>query len=162
MDGQLFISIILSFLPIIELRAGLPLVIDYCLKNGLSIGPYFILVVLVNCLAILFVFFFMDFLHVHFMKIRIYKKFMDKYIEKIKQRGQKFEDKEGILLYLALVLFVAIPLPGTGAWTGSLIAWLFGFNRKKSFISISIGVLCAGLIILALSFGFFSLVYKIF
>jgi len=162
MEGQLFISIILSFLPIIELRAGLPVVIDYCLKNGLSIGPYFILVVLVNCLATLFVFFFMDFLHVHFMKIRIYKKFMDKYLAKIKKRGKKFEGKEGIFLYLALALFVAVPLPGTGAWTGALIAWLFGFNRKKSFISISIGVLCAGLIILALSFGFFSLVYKIF
>ncbi len=157
MDEQLFIAIILSFLPIIELRAGLPVVIDYCLKNGLSIGPYFILVVLINCLAILFVFFFMDFLHVHFMKIKLYRKFMDKYIEKIKQKGQKFEGKEDILLYLALAVFVAIPLPGTGAWTGALIAWLFGFNRRKSFIWISIGVLCAGLIVLALSLGLFSL-----
>lgn len=157
MDEQLFIAIILSFLPIIELRAGLPVVIDYCLKNELSIGPYFILVVLINCLAILFVFFFMDFLHVHFMKIKLYRKFMDKYIEKIKQKGQKFEGKEGILLYLALAVFVAIPLPGTGAWTGALIAWLFGFKRRKSFIWISIGVLCAGLIVLALSLGLFSL-----
>lgn len=157
MDEQLFIAIILSFLPIIELRAGLPVVIDYCLKNGLSIGPYFILVVLINCLAILFVFFFMDFLHVHFMKIKLYRKFMDKYIEKIKQKGQKFEGKEDILLYLALAVFVAIPLPGTGAWTGALIAWLFGFKRRKSFIWISIGVLCAGLIVLALSLGLFSL-----
>lgn len=162
MDTQLVISIILSFLPFIELRGGLPVIIDYCLKNGLSIGPYFMLVVIINCLAILFVFFFMDFLHVHFMKIRLYRKFMDKYIEKIKRRGQKFEGKEGILLYLALAVFVAIPLPGTGAWTGALIAWLFGFDRRKSFVWISIGVLCAGLFILALSFGLISLVYKIF
>jgi uncharacterized membrane protein len=162
MDEQLFISIILSFLPIIELRCGLPVVIDYCLRNGLNIGPYFILVVLINCLAILFVFFFMDFLHIHFMKMKFYKKFMDKYIEKIKKKGQKFEGKEGIFLYLALMLFVAIPLPGTGAWTGALIAWLFGFNRKKSIIWISLGVLCAGLVVLTLYFGVLGLFYKVF
>jgi len=162
MDGQLVLSVILSFFPFIELRLGLPVVIDYCLKNGLNILPYFSLVVIINILVTLFVFFFMDFLHIHFMRIKYYQKFMDKYLEKIKIRGKKFDGKEGFWLYFALALFVAIPLPGTGAWSGAVLVWLLGLNRKKSFISISLGVLIAGIIVLALSFGMFGLLYKIF
>ena len=55
--------------------------------------------------------------------------------------------------YLGLFLFVAIPLPGTGAWTGSLIAVLFGMKPKKSLLFIFLGVLTAGLIMSLLSFG---------
>lgn len=157
MNSQLILSIILSFLPFVELRAGLPVVIDYCLKNGLNIWPYFSLVVLVNILVTLFVFFFMDFLHLHFMKISYYKKFMDKFLERVKRKGKHLENKEGLLLHFLLCVFVAIPLPGTGAWTGAVLAWLFGFNRKASFISISLGVLIAGFIVLAISLGLFSL-----
>lgn len=55
--------------------------------------------------------------------------------------------------YLGLFLFVAIPLPGTGAWTGALIAAVLEMNRKKSFLVIAIGVFVAGLIMMALSYG---------
>lgn len=157
MNSQLILSVILSFLPFVELRAGLPVVLDYCLKNGFNIWPYFSLVVLVNILITLFVFFFMDFLHIHFMKISYYKKFMDKFLERVKRKGKHLENKEGLLLHFLLCVFVAIPLPGTGAWTGAVLAWLFGFNRKASFISISLGVLIAGFIVLAISLGLFSL-----
>jgi uncharacterized membrane protein len=160
--NELLVAILLTFLPLIELRAGLPVVIDYCIRNNLPIGPYFLLIVLLNCLIILFVFFFMDFLHHHFMKIKYYRKVMDKYIERVKRKGHKFEGKEGIWLYIALALFVAVPLPGTGAWTGSVLAWLFGFDRKKSFLSIAFGVLLAGIFILLLSLGVLSLFYNIF
>lgn len=159
MDGQLFLSIVLSFLPFVELRAGLPVVIDYCLKNGLNIWPYFSLVVLINILVTLFVFFFMDFLHIYFMKISYYRRFMDKFIERAKRKGKHLENKEGLWLHLLLCIFVAIPLPGTGAWTGAILAWLFGFNRKASFISISLGVLIAGFFVLAISIGFLNLFY---
>jgi uncharacterized membrane protein len=57
--------------------------------------------------------------------------------------------------YIALMIFVAIPLPGTGAWTGTLIAWTLGLNRLKSFIAIAVGVLIAGLLVLLLSLGVF-------
>jgi uncharacterized membrane protein len=157
MDGQLILSIILSFIPLVELRAGLPVVIDYCLKNGLSIWPYFSLVVLVNILVTLFVFFFMDFLHVHLLKISYYRRFMNRFLSKINLKGQRFERKSGIALYSALAFFVAIPIPGTGAWTGAILAWLFGFNRRLSFISISVGVLLSGIIVLLISLGIFSL-----
>ena len=157
MDTQLFLSIVLSFLPFIELRGGLPVVLDYCLKNSLSIWPYFFLIVFINCLIIPIVFLFMDFLHIHFMKIPYYKKFMDRYIEKVKFKGRKLEKREGFLLYFLLCIFVAVPLPGTGAWTGTILAWLSGFNRKASFIAISVGVLLSGIIILSIFLGLVSL-----
>ena len=58
--------------------------------------------------------------------------------------------------YFALMLFVAVPLPVTGAWSGSLIACVLGLNRWKSFLAISAGIIIAGLIVLFVSFGFFS------
>ena len=58
---------------------------------------------------------------------------------------------------MALVLFVAVPLPGTGAWTGCLLSWLLDLDRKKSILAISIGVLIAGLFILFGTLGFLNL-----
>ena len=60
--------------------------------------------------------------------------------------------------YLALTLFVAVPVPGTGAWTGTLVAWVLGLDRWKSIGAISLGVVIAGLIILFTSLGFFGLI----
>ena len=57
------------------------------------------------------------------------------------------------LKYYGLFLFVAIPLPTTGAWTGSLIAALLGLDKKKSWLAASLGVIAAGLIMLVVSFG---------
>jgi uncharacterized membrane protein len=91
------------------------------------------------------------------MKISYYRRFMDKYLERVKIKGKKLEKKEGFLLYFLLCIFVAVPLPGTGAWTGTILSWLSGFDRKASFVAISVGVLISGIIILALFFGFVNL-----
>ena len=58
-----------------------------------------------------------------------------------------------LFVYLGLFLFVAIPLPGTGGWTGALLAILLGLNRKKSFIAITLGIITAGIIMSILSYG---------
>ena len=57
------------------------------------------------------------------------------------------------LQYIGLLLFVGIPLPGTGAWTGCLIAALLDMNKKKAFVATLLGVLMAGVIMLLLSYG---------
>jgi uncharacterized membrane protein len=77
---------------------------------------------------------------------------MHKKAKKVENRFEKFE-------YLSLVLFVAIPLPGTGAWTGALVSWILGLNRWKSFIAIAFGVTIAGFLVLLLSLGFFNWFY---
>ena len=78
------------------------------------------------------------------------------FLVKGKKAGQKLESKAGRGLFVALFLFVGIPLPGTGAWTGTLAASLLDMKFKETVIAVMSGVLLAGIIMMALSMGFFS------
>ncbi|MFZ5954975.1 MAG: COG2426 family protein [Nanoarchaeota archaeon] len=157
MNKQILISILLSVLPITELRGGLPVILDYAIKNNQSIWPYFLLVISLNILIIFLVFLFLDYLHEHFMKIKFYNKVANKYLERIRRKSEEVNKKLDSIGYLALAIFVGIPLPGTGAWTGVLIAWFLNLDRKKSIFAISAGVIIAGFVVLFLSLGFFRL-----
>jgi len=143
-------TIILSFLPISELRGGM----IYAVYSGMNPYSAFFLCVIINLIAIIFAFFFLDFLHKEFMKIKIYRKVFDRYMEGIRKKAKGLEKQIGNYGFLALAIFVAVPIPGTGAWTGALIAWYLGLDRKKSILSISLGVLGAGIIILLGILGF--------
>ncbi len=149
--NQLILAIIFSFLPVSELRVGLPLAINHALKNEISLVLIFILIITVNILAVFFVFFFMDRLHEHFIKIKPYRSFFSKYMKRVEKSGRKVERRMGFIGYFALMLFVSIPFPTTGAWTGSVIAWFLKLDRKKSLIAISTGVILAGFIVLFLT-----------
>ena len=70
--------------------------------------------------------------------------------------GKKLQAKAGRTLFVALFLFVGIPLPGTGAWTGTLAASLLDMDFKETVIAVTLGVLLAGVIMMALSFGLFG------
>ncbi|MDO4507034.1 MAG: small multi-drug export protein [Spirochaetales bacterium] len=78
------------------------------------------------------------------------------FLVKGKKAGEKLEAKAGKGLFVALFLFVGIPLPGTGAWTGTLAASLLDMKFKDTIIAVMAGVLFAGLIMMALSMGVFS------
>lgn len=155
--NQLILAIILSILPISELRGGMPVAISYALKNSIQIFPIFLLIVFSNILAVFVVFFFLDFLNDKLLKIRVYKKFFDFYLERIRKKANKLNKKISTAGYIALALFVAIPLPATGAWTGAFIAWFLGLERKKSILAIALGVLIAGLIVLFATLGIIKL-----
>jgi len=159
MEFQLLIGFVLTLMPVTELRVGLPLIIDYCLKNNLSILPFFLLVVLLNVFVIFLAYSFLEFLHKYLIKWKFYAKIFNRFIEKLRKKNDKFEKKFNEIGYLALVLFVAIPLPGTGAWTGTLVAWLFGLEKRKSVLAISLGVLIAGILILIASLGILGIFY---
>jgi len=73
-----------------------------------------------------------------------------------KTRG-KFNNTYAKLGKIALIVFVAIPLPGTGAWTGSLAAWLFNIEKKESVVYIFLGVILSGILVTFISLGFFQL-----
>ena len=79
-------------------------------------------------------------------------------LQKGEKGGRKLEAKAGRGLYLALLLFVGIPIPGTGAWTGTLAASLLNMDFKKSVLYVLLGVLLAGAIMLAASLGVFGAV----
>jgi uncharacterized membrane protein len=157
MDWNIIFYILLSMLPIIELRGGLPLAINYAIENNLSVSSIFLLIVLSNILVIFFVFYFLDNLNKIFLKFNFYKKFFNFYVGKMQRKIDKFEDKYSALGFLALMIFVAIPLPGTGAWTGCFISWILGLDRKKSIFSIAAGVLIAGVLMLLATLGFLML-----
>ena len=107
--------------------------------------------IIANALVVLPVFFFLDVMHKRLIHIRVYKSIFNFFIAGIQKKAKKLEPKIGKYGYLALALFVAVPLPMTGAWTGALIAWLLGLDRKKSFAAIAFGVLIAGVIVTLLA-----------
>lgn len=154
MSLKLLYAILLTVLPITELRAGLPVAISYARDSNTPVFLIFILIVLVNILLIFFIFFFLDRVHKILLKWKFYKRTFEKFLNGFQKKVKRFEKRHKAWGILALTLFVAIPLPGSGAWTGCLLAWLLNLDRKKSILAISLGVLIAGLLILLLSLGF--------
>ena len=143
--GKIVIISILSMLPIIELRGGLIAAALLNLDGLLS----FIVCYIFNLLPIPFILLLINWIFKLFKKNKTLSKIVTKMEEKVdKKKGQI--EKFG---YWGLFLFVAIPLPGTGAWTGALIAAVLNMNKKKSFATIAIGVLVAGIIMMILSYG---------
>ena len=156
MDLRILYSIILTFIPGAELRISLPIAMLYAQNNNIPLTLVFLLIVLVNILLIFLVFFFLDHLHNWLMKFKFYKKLFEASLKRLQKRMDKFEKRHSTLGFFALTLFVAVPLPGSGAWSGSLIAWLLGLDRKKSIFSIALGVFIAGLLIFLGMLGFLS------
>jgi uncharacterized membrane protein len=153
MDLRLVYAIILSVLPVSELRGGLPLAILYANTHEIPIFLVSSLVILLNILVVFFVFYFLDNINALLLKNRLYKRFFEKIIQRFQKKANKFEGKYKDVGFLALMFFVAVPLPGTGAWTGCLISWLLGLERKKSVLFISLGVILAGIIVLLGTLG---------
>ena len=141
------ITIILSMLPISELRGAIPYAI---LKAGINPFTAFLIAVFANIFIIPFIFFFLDYLHHIFLRISTYRKLFNFYINK---KVEKIKKKYETLELLVLFLFVAIPAPGTGAYTGVLLSWFFELDRKKSFAVIALGVITAGIITTLLTVG---------
>ena len=159
MDLKILYALILTIMPVTELRAGLPVAIVYAIEHNIPIMLIFSLIVLLNILVIFFIFYFLDNLHKIFMNFKFYKKFFEAYLKRFQKKVDIFEKRYETFGFLALVLFVAIPLPGTGAWTGCLVSWLLGLNRKKSILAIALGVLIAGIFVLLGTLGFINLFF---
>ena len=153
MDLRFLYALILTILPVTELRIGLPLGIVYARDNALPIIFVFLPIVLINILLIFFVFYFLDNLHHIFMRTQIYRRLFEKYLKIFQKRVDKFEKKYETTGFLALMFFVGVPLPGTGVWAGCLVSWLLGLDRKKSILAIGTGVVIAGILILLGTLG---------
>ena len=143
--GKEMIVFIISMLPILELRGGL---IAASLLN-LNIVSSFIICFIGNILPIPFILWFITPI---FDRLKKTKK-LSKLVNKLENKAMSKKDQIEKYQYWGLLLFVGIPLPGTGAWTGCLIAALLGMDKKKSFLFTTLGVLMAGIIMLILSFG---------
>lgn len=154
---KLITAFLITLIPGIELRGGLPLAISYAVENNIPTFLIFISIILVNILLIFFVFYFLDKIHDKLLDWKFYRKHFEKYLRILQKKIDKFERRKGETEFILLALLVAVPLPGTGAWSGSLISWILGLDRKKSILAISVGVIVAGLIIFLGTLGFIGL-----
>ena len=152
MIKKYFWVFLISMVPLIEIRGAIP----YAVGFDLPLVPSIIVAVIGNMLPVPFIFLFAR----RVLEWGKDKKYIGKFftwcLEKGHKGGEKLQAKAGRGLYIALLLFVGIPLPGTGAWTGTLAASLLDMDFKKSVIYIMAGVLLAGAIMLIASLGVFG------
>lgn len=143
--GKEIITFIISFLPILELRGGL------LAAGALNLNPWiaYIIAIIGNIIPIPFILLFLTPVFNWMKKTKYLKKIVDKLEKKAESKKDKFEKGE----FIGLILFVGIPLPGTGAWTGALIASIMGMSKKKAFLAILIGIIMASIIMMILSYG---------
>ena len=147
------IVFIISMVPILELRGSL-LAAGFLQMEFLST---FILAVIGNILPIPFILLFIDKIFLWLKKTKL-----KNMVEKLENKALSKSDQIKKYGKLGLFLFVAIPLPGTGAWTGALIASLFRMKIKDSFPWIFLGVVVAGLIMSLISFGMIKNIMSMF
>lgn len=148
MLNYLFVFL-LSMVPVIELRGAIPLGL-YGFEEALPIVPVAIISIIGNLLPVPFLVLFGGKVLRYFAKFEKLGKPFRKILEIGEKKVAKMNKNAQRALFWGLFAFVAIPLPGTGAWTGALIAITLGLNIKKSFPPIMLGVLGAGAIIITL------------
>lgn len=149
--GKLVATFLISMLPVVELRGGIP----YGVGFGLDPWVAFAVAVLGNLVPVPFILFFMDKI---FELLKKMGGAFEKFANWLERKAYRNQEKIEKYKAFGLLIFVAIPLPGTGAWTGALAASVLGISRKRAIPSIFAGVLIAGFIMTAISYGFKSLV----
>lgn len=146
-----FYVFFISMVPLVELRGAIPL----ALGIGIDVVPAVLLSIIGNMIPVPFVYFFARKFLLWGAEQRYIGKFCNFFICKGERAGQKLQERAGRGgMFLALLLFVGIPLPGTGAWTGTLGASFLGMDFKDASLSVSLGVVLAGIIMALIgSFG---------
>ncbi len=153
---------LISMVPLIELRGAIPVGLSQLWGDPLPIIQLYIVCIIGNMLPVPVIFFFARKVLEWGAEKKVIGKFFRFCLEKGEKGGKKLQEKAGKGLYWALFIFVGIPLPGTGAWTGTLAASLLDMDFKKSVIAVMAGVVLAGVIMGLASAGVFGAVGAIF
>ena len=144
--GVILWTSLLALLPISELRGAIP----FAMTQGMPWYFAFPIAAIMNALVAPVCWIFLSTLHLFFLKLAErpffswYKIFFDSVVERARRKLHKNVEKWG---WLGIAVFVAIPLPFTGAWTGTLGAWVLGLSKKRTMLAVTLGVVCAGIII---------------
>lgn len=137
--------LLIAMTPVMELRAAIPVGV----ASGLDLWLSIFVSVIGNIIPVPFIILFIEKIFEWMNRYDFFKKIVGKMEEKVDKK-RDVVDKYG---YWGLFLFVAIPLPGTGAWTGSLVAALLKMKVKKSFLYIVLGVVSAAIIVSLITYG---------
>jgi len=155
----LFVFLI-SMVPLIELRGAIPYAIAFISAGEpLSLPLCYAIAILGNMIPVPIIFWFARKVLEWGKDKKIIGGFFTFCLEKGEKGGRKLQATAGRGLYFALFLFVGIPLPGTGAWTGTLAASILDMDFKKSVLAVVAGVILAGIIMGTLSAGIFSVIF---
>ena len=152
---QYILAFLVSMVPLVELRGGVPIAIGM----GIDFVPALIVCIIGNMLPVPLIYFFAR-------KVLIWgadKKYIGKFFAFCLEKGEKGGKKLTVTagrsgLFIALMLFVGIPIPGTGAWTGTLAASFLNMGIKSTAAAVSLGVVIAGIIMAVISTGVFSFI----
>lgn len=139
----------ISMVPIVELRGAIPV----SQVMGLPMVPSYIICIIGNMLPVPVIYLFARKILIWGADKPVIGRFFSWCLEKGEKGGQKLQAKAGRGLFIALLLFVGIPVPGTGAWTGTLAASILDMDFKSTVVAVMLGVLLAGIIMMVLSFA---------
>ena len=148
--GAMVSTILVSMVPVLELRGGIP----WGVAHGLSHFAAFVCAVIGNMIPLPFI---VVYIRRIFKWMRRHLPQLDRVVDKLEAKAHLKGRKVTKYRYLGLMIFVAIPLPGTGGWTGALVAAFLDMRLRKAIPSIFAGVLIAGFLITGLTYGFTSI-----
>lgn len=149
------IVFLISMVPLVELRGAIPVAELWHLNRIVS----YVICIIGNMLPVAFIYLFSRKVLEWGKDKKVIGKFFTWCLLKGEKGGRKLQAKAGKGLYWALFLFVGIPVPGTGAWTGTLAASILDLDFKKTVLAVMGGVLLAGIIMMVISFGLFEVIF---
>ena len=146
------ITFLMAMIPVVELRGAIP----YGVVAGLDVHEAFILAVIGNLLPIPFL---VVFTRKVFEWLRTKSEGLDRFVRKMENKAENKKEIVQKYEFFGLMLLVAIPLPGTGAWTGALVAAMMDMRLKRAMPAIIVGVLIAGVIVTTVTYGAGALLF---
>lgn len=144
--GKMLMTVIISMIPVLELRGAIPIATAHGLNFWIAIAC----AIIGNLLPVPFI---IIFIRKIFDMLRKWSKKLNSLVTKLEERAAKKSDVVLKYAFWGLVILVAIPLPGTGAWTGALVAAMLDMRLKKAFPAIALGVIIAGVIVSFVTYG---------
>lgn len=150
--GKVILTLLIAMTPVLELRGAIP----FATANGMELHMAVLTAVIGNLAPVPFIILFIRKIF-NFIRRRIPR--FDNILTRIEKRAEKKSDLVMRYAFWGLVVLVAIPLPGTGAWTGALIAAMLDMRIKKAFPAIALGVLLAAVIVTVITYGVSALLF---
>lgn len=148
--GEFLLTLLVSMVPVIELRGGIP----FGVAAGLPVWAAYLAAVIGNLVPVPFI---IIYIRRIFQWMRRHMPRLNRLVDKLERKAHLKGQTVTKYKYLGLAILVAIPLPGTGAWTGALVAALMDMRLKKAIGPIAAGVLAAGIVVSILTFGVTSI-----
>lgn len=151
--GKILMTFLISMVPVLELRGAIPIGVAHGLNFWTAIGVS----IFGNLVPVPFI---IIFIRKIFAWLRTKSAWLQKIVTRLENRALKKSDTVRKYAFWGLFIFVAIPLPGTGAWTGALIAAMLNMRVRDAFPAIAVGVLTAGVIVAFVTYGAGALLFS--